>query len=104
MPFDPADPTIVRDLSWTGDALLTLFAREWIMAHEAELGTPRAELFRDLTSNAFLSTLGPPSVIEARLGDAYRSGGLAAAQAYFDSVLLPLFQRQHAKRRRQQHR
>ena len=104
MAFDPADPRAVRDLSWTGDALLTLFAREWIMAHEAELATSRADLFRDLTSNHFLSTLGPPSVVEARIGDAYRSGGLAAAQRYFESELLPLFQKQHAKRQRQRHR
>ncbi len=104
MPFDPTDPVAVRDLSWLGDALLTLLAREWIMQHEAPLATPRADLFRDLTSNQFLSALGPPSVIEARIGDAYRTGGLTGAQAYFDTQLVPLFQKQHAKRRRSQHR
>ncbi len=104
MPFDPADPIAVRDLSWVGDALLTLFAREWILAHEAKLDAPRSELFRDLTCNQFLSSLGPPSVVEARIGDAYREGGLAGAQAFFDSTLLPLFQKQHAKRRRGAHR
>ncbi|MGB8168682.1 MAG: hypothetical protein WCF18_14390 [Chthoniobacteraceae bacterium] len=100
MPFDPADPNAVRDLSWIGDALLALFAREWIMAHEAQLGAPRAELFRDLTSNQFLSSFGPPSVVEARIGEAFRAGGLPAAQGYFDSTLLPAFQKQQAKRQR----
>lgn len=104
MPFDPADPAAVRDLSWIGDALLSLFAREWILEREAQLAGVRAELFRDLTSNQFLSALGPPSVVEARIGDAYRSGGLPAARKYFDEALAPLFLKQHARRSRGQRR
>ncbi|HEY3901551.1 MAG TPA: ribonuclease III domain-containing protein [Chthoniobacter sp.] len=100
MPFDPTDSTAVRDLSWIGDALLSLFAREWLLQHEAQLGGMRADLFRDLTSNQFLSAFGPPSVVEARIGDAYRSGGLPAAQKYFDETLAPLFLKQHANRTR----
>ncbi len=104
MPFDPSDPVAVRDLSWVGDALLSLFAREWILENEARLGAVRADLFRDLTSNQFLSALGVPCVVEARIGDAYRTGGLAGAQHYFDTELVPLFLKQHAKRRRGQGR
>src|SRR5262245_4418566 len=95
VPFDPTDPTAVRDLSWIGDALLSLCAREWILKHEAQLGGKRAELFRDITCNQFLSALGVPSVVEARIGDAYRTGGLPAAQQYFDETLAPLFLKQH---------
>jgi hypothetical protein len=96
--FDPTDPVAVRDLSWIGDALLSLFAREWILHHEAQLGGMRADHFRDLTSNQFLSAFGKPSVVEARIGDAYRSGGLPAAQKYFDETLAPVFLKQHANR------
>jgi len=103
MPFDPSDPEAVRDLSWIGDALLSLFSREWIMENETRLASARAELFRDMTSNQFLSALGVPSVVEARIGDAYRTGGLAGAREYFDANLVPLFLKQQAKRQRAQH-
>lgn len=100
MSFDPDDPVAVRDLSWIGDALLSLFAREWILKHETQLGGMRVDLFRDITSNQFLSALGSPSVVEARIGDAYRSGGLPAAQKYFDDAIAPVFLKQHANRTR----
>jgi hypothetical protein len=104
MSFDPTDPAAVRDLSWIGDALLSLFAREWILQHEAQLGGMRSDLFRDMTSNHFLSAFGSPSVVEARIGAAYRSGGLLAAQKYFDETIAPLFLKQHANRTRAQKR
>ncbi len=98
MPFDPTDPATIRDLSWIGDALLSLFAREWILQNEAQLGGMRADLFRDLTNNQFLSAIGQPSQVEARIGAAYRAGGLPAAQKVFDETLAPLFLKQHANR------
>lgn len=97
-PFDPSDPEVVRDLSWIGDALLSLFAREWILQNGAQLSGTRADLFRDMTCNQFLSAFGQPSVVEARIGAAYRSGGLPAAQKYFDETLAPLFLKQQANR------
>ncbi len=100
MSFDPADPDVVRDLSWIGDAVLGLCAREWIIENEARLGANRTDLHRDLTSNRFLAVLGPPTVIEARIGDAYRSGGLPAAREVFDTRIVPVFLKQLAKRKR----
>lgn len=93
------DEEKLRDDSWTGDAVLGLCAREWIMAHERELGRARHELFRDLTSNAFLASVGKPTEVEARLGRIYREEGLVAARGWFEATLVPLFLRQERKRR-----
>lgn len=92
-------PRELRDLSWTGDAVLGLCAREWIIAHEQELGGTRHDLFRDLTSNHFLASFGPPTEVEARLGGLYASGGLDAARQWFTTELVPVFLRQQRKRR-----
>jgi hypothetical protein len=92
------DASELRDPSWIGDAVLGLCAREWIIAQGPALTRPRHDLFRDLTSNAFLASFGPPTEVEARLGRLYQAEGLEAARVWFESTLVPVFLRQERNR------
>lgn len=94
------DKITERDDSWVGDAVLGLCAREWIIVHEREWGRPRHELFRDLTSNTFLASVGRPTEVEARLGRIYREEGLEAVRRWFEETLVPVFVRQERNRQR----
>jgi hypothetical protein len=91
----PSDPAAEQALAWTGDAVLALFAREHVLARLGRIDTPA---FLDLTSNAFLSTLGRPTRVEAEIGLVYRRDGLAAAFSYIEARLLPLWRAQQARR------
>jgi dsRNA-specific ribonuclease len=86
---------IEREKAWIGDAVLALFARSWVLE---ERGRMDGEWFTRLTSNEFLSTFGPPTEVEARIGAIYREEGLAAAFAWMETELLPKFRRLMAKR------
>lgn len=77
--------------AWIGDAVLSLYARELILR---ESGSVDGEKYTRMTSNQFLSRLGEPSEVEARIGRAYQSGGLPAAFAWMDENLLPQYRRQ----------
>ena len=94
----PSDPTAEQELAWTGDAVLALFAREHVLKR---LGCIDTAAFLDLTKNAFLSSLGPPTRVEAEIGLVYKRDGLAAAFAYIEARLLPLWRTQQARRIRQ---
>ncbi len=94
----PVDPTREQELAWTGDAVLALWAREYILRTLGHLDTPT---FLRLTANSFLQSLGRPTRVEAEFGLVYRQQGLAAAFAYIEARVLPTFQRQEANRRRQ---
>ncbi len=84
-----------REHAWIGDAVLALFARQWVLR---ERGTMDGEWFTRLTSNDFLSCFGQPTRVEARIGRVFRENGLDAACAWIESELLPLFLRQMAAR------
>lgn len=90
------NPQLAQE-AWIGDAVLALFARLWIVRH---YGGMCAERFQNLTSNAFLSCLGNPSEIEAKIGQTYQAQGWEAAVQFMESTLIPSFQKQEAKRRR----
>ena len=94
----PADPVAEQQLAWTGDAVLALWAREYILRTLGRLDT---ETFLRLTANSFLQSLGRPTRVEAEFGLVYQQQGLAAAFAYIEARLLPTYQRQEARRRRQ---
>ncbi len=94
----PTDPEAEKNLAWTGDAVLALFAREHVLARLGHIDTPA---FLELTSNAFLSTLGRPTRVEAEIGLVYQRDGLAAAYAYIEARILPLWRAQQARRHRQ---
>ena len=49
-----------REQAWIGDAVLALYAREWILRQTSILAEQRAEVFVQMTSNKFLSALGEP--------------------------------------------
>lgn len=84
-----------RESAWVGDAVLALFAREWVLG---ERNSMDGEWFTRLTSNDFLSAFGNPTRVEASIGKLYREQGLAAAFAWIEAEMLPLFRKQMSKR------
>ena len=84
-----------RESAWIGDAVLALFARSWVLQ---ERGKMDGEWFTRLTSNDFLSALGNPTQVEARIGAIYREIGLEAAFAWMEGELIPRLRKQMAKK------
>ncbi len=78
-----------------GDAVLTLFARQYILQRE---GCMDAAMQTRMTSNQFLAAFGEPTHVEARLGRIYREEGLEGAFAWVRSKLIPHFEKQEGKR------
>ncbi|MDA0813324.1 MAG: hypothetical protein O3C21_13170 [Verrucomicrobia bacterium] len=98
MRHPPEDPLLrERELAWIGDAVLGLFARQWILT---AYGRMDSEIFASLTSNQFLSCFGNPTTVEANIGTIYQASGLKAAFAHMESELIPLFQKQQKNRKR----
>lgn len=81
--------------AWIGDAALCLFARQKILREDDRVDGERCIR---MTSNRFLSSLGEPSVVEARVGRIYVTHGLIAAFEWIERELMPTFQKQEAKR------
>lgn len=90
-----------RTKAWVGDAVLALFAREWILRQTDVPVTERSATFKALTCNQFLSCLGQPTQVEADIGIVYETQGLAAAFAYMEERLLPVFRKQRRNARQQ---
>lgn len=88
---------VLKD-AWIGDAVLSLYARRKILREDGITDGPKAER---MTSNQFLSALGEPSEVEAELGRTFERGGLDAAYQWIDSRLIPVFERQEARRLRE---
>ncbi|MCP4923005.1 MAG: hypothetical protein GY915_03110 [bacterium] len=86
---------IVQEQAWTGDAVLGLFAREWILREERKMD---AEMFARMTSNHFLNSLGNPTQVEAKIGRLYEKEDLEKAFHYIEEELIPLFLKQEKKR------
>jgi hypothetical protein len=91
----------LREMAWIGDAVLALWAREWLLKRDGKM---QAELFIRLTSNQFLACFGNPTAVEARFGEIYVKDGLAEAFVVMERELVPLFERQELKRDRQRRR
>jgi 23S rRNA maturation mini-RNase III len=85
-----------REAAWVGDAVLALFARQYVLR---ERNAMDGEWFTRLTSNDFLSAFGNPTRVEASIGKLYLEGGLEHAFAWMNAELLPLFQKQIAKKK-----
>ena len=85
-----------RENAWIGDAVLALFARQYVLR---ERGSMDGEWFTLLTSNDFLSAFGNPTRVEASIGELYENQGLAAAFAWMDAELIPHFRKRLANRR-----
>ncbi len=88
------DETEKRAKAWVGDAVLALFAREWILGQKEIEPCNRIEVFTSLTSNQFLACIGEPTLVEARIGKVYSEDGLPAAFEFIQSEILPVFEKQ----------
>lgn len=77
-----------RQEAWIGDAVLGLFARQWILENTGRMD---AEIFAAMTSNQFLSTIGNPTQLESRIGKRFKEEGLEAAFSLIEGELLPRF-------------
>lgn len=86
---------IEREAAWVGDAVLALYAREFVLR---ERGCMDGIWFTHLTSNEFLSAFGNPTSVEAKIGEIYRTEGLLAAHTHIESEFLPLFRKQIVKK------
>ena len=86
-------PRELKNLAWTGDAVLALYAREWLLRQPDHPRFTRQQLFVRLTSNNFLMALGEPTRVEAEIGRIYHEDGLDAAFAHIESTLQPLFKK-----------
>ena len=82
--------------AWLGDAVLALFARQWILD---TLGRTDGEIQGLITSNHFLSRFGAPTAVEAALGRTWLSSGLEATMDEISRTLLPEMIR-HLRRQR----
>lgn len=89
-----------RTKAWVGDAVLALYAREWILRQKDIAVEARAEVFKAMTSNQFLSAMGQPTQVEADIGVVYEDEGLEAAFAYMEERLLPVFKKQRQNARK----
>ena len=87
-----------REQAWIGDAVLGLFARRWILEREGKMD---AEMFARMSSNQFLSAIGNPTAVEAKIGRRFESDGLQAAFEHIEAEIVPLFLRQEKRRIRQ---
>ena len=90
-----------REKAWVGDAVLALFAREWILRQADIPVLQRATFFKDMTSNHFLASVGQPTQMEADIGEHYEQHGLASAFAYIEERFMPVFEKQRRNRRAQ---
>ena len=86
-----------RTKAWIGDAVLGLFAREWILKQPDIAVKERAAVFIQMTSNQFLASLGEPTAMEAEIGVVYEKEGLQAAFAFIETKFLPVFIKQRTK-------
>lgn len=83
-----------RENAWLGDAVLSLFARSYIL-REGKGMNPKQ--LAAMTSNQFLSCFGNPTQVEAQIGTVYQAQGLEAAFAKIEADFLPLFLKQWQK-------
>jgi len=82
-------------LAWTGDAVLSLYVRQRILAEGKGIDNEKAAR---MTSNQFLSHFGEASEIESKIGVLYEAEGLPVAFQWIEEHLVPAFERIEAKR------
>ncbi len=92
------DKSEKRKQAWIGDAVLALYAREWILSEPTITPNNRATIFVQMTSNQFLSALGEPTAMEAEIGQIYQKEGLYAAFAFINEKFIPIFKKQQKNR------
>ncbi len=95
-PLPSRDKRRQQEQAWIGDGILELYSRAWILKNH---GTISGEMAQRMTSNQFLSNIGNPTAIEAKIGEIYEAEGLEPAFAWIEIEILPLFLKQEKKRR-----
>lgn len=75
----------VRNQAWIGDAVLSLYVREWLSPCINQTVPDRNALYELFTSNQFLSGFGEPTLVEAEIGQIYLQQGLPAAFAHIQA-------------------
>ncbi len=88
---------IEREEAWTGDAVLALYMRRWILAKYQQMD---GEMFVRATSNDFLRAIGNPTSVEAMIGRCFEEQGLQVAFDLIETKLLPVFLQQEKVRDR----
>ena len=88
-----------RSKAWVGDAVLALYAREWILRQKDIRPKERAEVFIQMTSNQFLASMGEPTAMEAEIGKIYEETSLQAAFDHIEAKFLPLFKKNRTRMR-----
>lgn len=83
----------LKDLAWIGDAVLALYAREWLLQQPDHPLFTRQQLFIRLTSNQFLVSIGEPTRVEAGIGMVYQEKGIEAAFAHIEKQIRPVFEK-----------
>lgn len=83
-----------RKKAWVGDAVLALYARQWVLEQKDIVALERKSVFIAMTSNRFLACIGEPTMIEAKIGIAYEEQGLEGAFNWISEQLMPVFKRQ----------
>lgn len=87
----------MKDEAWIGDAVLSLYVRMKILREDGVLDGPKSVR---MTSNWFLGTIGEPTKVEAEIGRVFAREGLEAAFRLIEERVMPVFERQEAKRLR----
>jgi 23S rRNA maturation mini-RNase III len=83
----------LKNLAWIGDAVLALYARQWLLDQPDHPLFTRQQLFIRFTSNDFLQAIGEPTGVEAAIGKVYQVDGLEAAFEHIEDTLQPLFKK-----------
>lgn len=91
----PDEPKVLQAKAWIGDAVLALCVREWLLQQDGRVSSAK---FENLTSNAFLNTLGNPTKVEAEIGLVYEAEGLEAAREWIQDRIIPQFLKQERNR------
>jgi 23S rRNA maturation mini-RNase III len=94
----PGEAKRLQEEAWVGDSVLELVIRTWVLQHKGHLDMTAKT---SLTSNAFLSSLGHPTKVEAQIGRLYLVEGLAAAQSWITEHVLPIYLKRQAQLQRQ---
>lgn len=96
LPREQEELTRLHEQAWVGDAVLALWAREWILREDARRD---GEKMVRMTNNRFLAAFGNPTAEEAEIGKIYQSHGLQAAFDYCSSRFLNRFRQEENNRR-----
>ena len=90
----------LREDAWLGDAVLSLYARGYLLKQELVDNATRTEAYHNMTCNQFLACLGEPTAVEAQIGRIYKQEGLTAAFQWLEEQIKPLYEKQESNRQR----